>query len=187
MLGGSADNSLAGYDTSKATAFGKLYVDSTSGNYTFVPNDGAIEGLKTNANLFFTLKVTDGLGASDSETLTINLNGVNDTPELGAVTDASYDDTAADDSFADVTGTLTSSDRDAPETATYGVVGGVVSAELGFDVEASSAYGTLYLNSLTGDYKFVPNDGAIEGLKTTDPVDFTSTSPTARGRATATR
>jgi VCBS repeat-containing protein len=174
VIGGASDNSLAGYDTSKASAFGTLYVDSASGNYTFVPNDAAIEGLKTDATLFFSLTVTDGSGATDSKTLTINLDGANDTPDLGAVTDASYNDTAADDSFANITGTLTSTDRDSSDTATYSVAGQVLdNSQLGFDHSASSAYGTLYLDSSTGAYKFVPNDGAIEGLKTTDHVDFT--------------
>src|SRR5262249_769757 len=121
VLGGVSDNSLAGYDTSKASAYGTLYVDSATGTYNFVPNNNAIAGLKTGAQLFFTLNVTDGSGAIDSETLTINLDGVNDTPELGAVTDATINDTAADDSFADITGTLTSSDRDSGDSAAYSV------------------------------------------------------------------
>ena len=37
-----------------------------------------------------------------------------------------------------------------------------------YDHSAAGAYGTLYINSSTGDYTFVPNDAAIEGLKTTD-------------------
>ncbi len=173
--GGVPDVSESGFDTSSANVYGTLYLNSTTGAYKFVPNDTAIEALKGDDSVAFTLTVTDGQGATDSETLTINLDGANDTPELGAVTDASYNDTAANDSFANVTGTLTSTDRDSPETATYSVAGQVASVEPGFNQQVASAYGTLYLNSGTGAYKFVPNDAAIEGLKTTAHVDFVVT------------
>src|SRR6185436_9666937 len=172
VAGGSATSEV-GFDQEVVTAYGTLYLDSASGNYKFVPNDAAIEGLKTTDHVDFTVSVTDGSGASDSDTLTITLNGVNDTPELGAVTDASYNDTAADDTFANVTGTLTSTDRDSGDSASYAVAGGSATAEVGFDQQVVTAYGTLYLDSASGNYKFVPNDAAIEGLKTTDHVDFT--------------
>src|SRR4030095_3438444 len=113
VSGGSADNSLLGYDTSSSNAYGKLYLNSSTGAYRFVPNDGAIEALKTDTSVAFTLTVTDGSGATDSETLTITLDRENDTPELTAsLTAHTYTDTAADDTFGAINGTLTSTDRD---------------------------------------------------------------------------
>ena len=168
-----ADNSRAGFNYSASSAYGTLYINSSTGAYEFVPNDAAVEALRSNDSASFTLKVTDSHGASDTETLTINLHGANDAPELGALTNASYTDTAGNDAFLNVTGTFHSTDRDSGDSATYSVAGQVASAEAGFDQQVSTSYGILYVNSSTGDYKFVPNDSAIEALKTSTHIDFT--------------
>src|SRR5206468_2316339 len=112
-----------------------------------------------------------------SQILTITLNGTNDTPVLTAsLTSATYTDTAADDTFVAVSGTLSSTDRDAGDSATYSIAGQVTDNSLaGYDVSKASAYGTLHLNSTSGAYTFVPSDTAIEGLKTTDTTSFTLT------------
>jgi VCBS repeat-containing protein len=82
VTGGVADLSLAGYTHSKASAYGTLYLNQSTGAYQFVPNDAAIEGLNTgqNPSVAFSLVVTDSHGATDSETLTINLTGATDGP-----------------------------------------------------------------------------------------------------------
>jgi VCBS repeat-containing protein len=97
---------MAGFTHQKVGSYGTLYLNNSTGVYKYVPDDSAIEGLlKTNRNESFTLTVTDGSGATASQTLTIAITGANDTPTLTAsVTTASYADTAADDSFADVVG-----------------------------------------------------------------------------------
>src|SRR5207302_820448 len=122
--------------------------NSTTGAYTFVPNDTAIEGLKTTDTTSFTLTVTDGSNATASQLLTITLNGVNDTPVLTAsLTSATYNDSAADDTFTAVTGTLTSTDRDAGDTATYSINGQTVGTNtintVAYDAFKTSTYGTL--------------------------------------------
>ena len=102
--------------------------------------------------------------------------------------DISYEDTAADNSFPDEGGTL-----DAvvswPE---FKLVGGTwigpSSEELGwganffegepevegpvFDWMRAGHFGTLYLDSWSGDYLYVPNDNAINGAKDTRSDDF---------------
>ena len=175
VSGGAPDISRLGYDTSASSAYGTLYLNSSSGAYLFVPNDTAIEALKTDDSVGFTLTVTDSQSASDSATLTINIDGANDTPELSAtLTSATFTDTAGDDSFSAVTGDLSSTDRDSPDTATYGVIGGVSDNSLsGYDTSKASAFGTLYVDSTTGNYTFVPDDSAIEGLKTNATLFFT--------------
>src|SRR5207237_154148 len=147
ITGGAADATLAGFDVSKTGTYGKLYLNSSTGAYQFVPNDTAIEGLKANASEGFTLVVTDGSSATDSETLTISITGVNDTPELTAsLTAHTYTDTAADDTFSAVSGTLSTLDRDAGDSATYSITGGAADATLaGFDVSKTGTYGKLYL------------------------------------------
>ncbi len=177
VTGGSAGTPISGFDIARSTDYGTLYLNSATGAYSFVPNDGAIEGLKTAATQSFTFTVTDGSGATDTKTLTITLDGANDTPVLTAsVTAHTFTDTAADDSFSAVTGTLSRDDRDSGDSATYSVSGGSAGTPIsGFDIARSTDYGTLYLNSATGAYTFIPNDGAIEGLKTAATQSFTFT------------
>ena len=159
----------AGFDLQQSTAYGTLYLSSASGDYKFVANDAAVEALKSTQTLDFVVNATDGTAASATQTLTVTLNGVNDTPELSAsLTAHSYTDTAADDSFASLFGTLTTQDRDASDTASYAIAG----AESGsysvggnsYEQRVVGSYGTLYLNA-TGAYQFVPDDTAIEKLE----------------------
>ena len=133
--------------------------------------------------LTYTLTSDDGHGGTDSQDVTITITGTNDTPALSAsVTDHTYVDTAADDSFGNLLGTLSTIDPDSGDTATYSVSGGVADNSLaGYDTSKASAYGTLYLNSASGAYEFVPNDTAIEALRTDDSVAFTLTVTDSQG------
>ena len=174
---GSAASVEPGFDLQKVTAYGTLYLNSSTGAYKFVADNAAIQALDSddpNVLLDFDVSVTDG-DTTDSDTLTITIDGANDAVELAAVTDATINDTAADDTFADVTGSLVGSDRDAGETLSYDVVGSAASVEPGFDLQKVTAYGTLYLNSSTGAYKFVADNAAIQALDSDDPnvlLDF---------------
>jgi VCBS repeat-containing protein len=173
ISGGGADVSQGGYDISKAGAYGTLYINSATGAYVYIPNDGAIEGLKTNASESFTFTVSDGHGGSDSQTFTVNITGTNDKPTLGAITGMTFTDTSADDTFLAQSGTLSGADRDAGETLTYHATGEVSNnSQDGFDHAVAGTYGTLYFNASTGAYEYIPNDGAVEGLKTTASETF---------------
>lgn len=55
------------------------------------------------------------------------------------------------------------------------------SSEPGFDKSKSSAYGTLYFNSATDDYKFVVDQGAAAGITDAETVSFNITAPAAPG------
>ncbi|MEQ6201407.1 Ig-like domain-containing protein, partial [Sulfitobacter sp. HNIBRBA2951] len=124
----------------------------------------------------FTVEVTDAQMATASATISITVTGTNDVPVLSAdVTAATITDTAADDTFAAVTGTLTTVDADSNATATYGITGGGTSSEAGFDVELAGTYGTLYLSSTGGGYEYRANDAAVEALQTTETDVFTLT------------
>jgi VCBS repeat-containing protein len=81
LAGAVSDNSLAGYDVSKLTGYGTMYLHSTTGAYTFVPVSAAIEALKATTSVDFTFTATDDV-PSDTKTLSVTLNGVNDTPAL---------------------------------------------------------------------------------------------------------
>ena len=178
--GGSHTVGLVTYDVSKVGTYGTLWVESATGKYLFEPNDTAIEGLKATTTENFTVTVTDGSAATDSQTFTVTLNGVNDTPVMAAVTGPTYNDTAADDTFTATTGTLSSTDRDSGDSATYGIGGGTTGGShtvglVTYDVSKVGTYGTLWVESATGKYLFEPNDTAIEGLKATTTENFTVT------------
>ena len=173
ITGGSADNGLAGYDLARTGTYGKLYLNSSNGNYAYVPDDSAIEGTKTSATEDFTLSVTDGTGTA-TQTLTASIAGLNDTPSLATLTGFSFTDSSGDDSFSNVTGTASGSDLDNGETLTYAITGGSADSGLaGYDLARTGTYGKLYLNSGSGNYAYVPDDSAIEGSKTSVSEDFT--------------
>ncbi len=153
------------YDRAVTTNYGVLRLESSTGKYIFVPNDGAIEGLKTTTALDFSFTVSDGANASDSEVLTITLNGANDAPTLPAVGPSSLVDTSADDTFASISGSLNGTDRDTGENLTYELTTSTTSTLSGYDLMKVGDYGVMHLNSATGAYVYVPNDVAIEGLR----------------------
>ncbi len=173
-IDGGVSGSYSGYNVAKATAYGTLYVNSATGAYSFIADDAAVEGLINDASVVFDVTVSDGLGGTDSKTLTITIDGANDTPELTAsVTAATRTDTANDDTFAPVSGSLSVTDRDIGDGRTLSIVGVTEASDLGgYMVKQVSAYGTLYLNTTSGDYTFIPNDAAIEGLKSNTTVSF---------------
>jgi VCBS repeat-containing protein len=173
--GAGSDISQSGYDMSVAGTYGTLYINSSTGAYEYIPNDDAIEALKTSASESFTFTVSDGHGGQDSQAFTVNLNGVNDTPTLGAITPMSYTDTSANDTFLTQSGTLNGADRD-NDTLSYHATGENADVtQSGFDHSVAGTYGTLYFNAGTGAYEYIPNDGAIEGLKTTASETFSFT------------
>ena len=189
ITGGAADSGLAGYDLARTGTYGKLYLNSGNGNYTYVPDDSAIEGTKTSVSETFTLSVSDG-SANSTQTLTATINGADDATSLATLTGISFTDTSGDDSFSNATGTASGSDRDTSDTLTYAITGGSADSSLaGYDLARTGTYGKLYLNSSNGNYAFVPNDSAIEGAKSSVGEDFilsvTDGNTTASERLTA--
>jgi len=80
ISGGTAGSTVLGgvtYDVSNTGPHGTLYVNSTSGAYTFVPDSGAINALTAPTTDSFVITVSDGT-LSANQTFTININGVND-------------------------------------------------------------------------------------------------------------
>lgn len=137
--------------------------------------DGLAAGQTVTMRIPYT--VTDGDNDSVTKEIIVTITGTNDGPTLSAsVTEITYTDTASDNTFPEVTGMLTGGDVDVADTLTYGIDDGANSdAVSGYDIAKAGAYGILYINSLTGAYRFVPNDAAIEGLKTDTTESFTLT------------
>jgi len=80
ISGGATGNTVLGqatYDVSSVGTFGTLYLNSATGNYTFVPNNAAINALKANATQSFVITVSDG-SLSASESFDISILGADD-------------------------------------------------------------------------------------------------------------
>ena len=95
---------------------------------------------------------------------------------LHVVAGPNYTDTAAIDTFNQELGVLVGSDPNTGTTLTYGIVGGSTDQSLfGYDTSLTGTYGTLYVNSATGAYTFVPNADAINALSADTNEAFTLT------------
>ncbi|MGC6454550.1 MAG: VCBS domain-containing protein [Candidatus Puniceispirillaceae bacterium] len=181
VSGGSADTSLSGFTQSRSGTYGTLYVNGSTGAYRYVPNDSAIEGLKSGASEDFTLSVSDG-SASASQTLTASITGADDTLSVAALSGITLTDTAGDDSFGNSTGSVQATERDNADTPAYAISGGSAdSSESGFTHSRTGTYGTLYINSGSGAYKFIPSGNAIQRLTSNVSEDFTVTVTSGSG------
>src|SRR5882724_270517 len=100
-------------------------------------------------------------------------------PSLNAVTGPTEIDTAAFDFFTSTSGTFLASSPNDGATLTYGISGGTAGSTVldgvTYDVSKTGPYGTLYVNSTTGAYTFVPDSGAINALTTNTTASFTVT------------
>ncbi len=80
-----------------------------------------------------------------------------------------FNDTSADNEFDTFTGTLDAQSHTSGATISYSVSGQKTIAYsaggIDYNRSASNDYGTLYLNTTSGAYRFEPNGSAIEGLK----------------------
>jgi len=173
LSGATAGSTVIGgvtYDLSKAGSHGTLYLSSTTGQYVYVPNDAAIEALKAGASENFTVSATAG-GDTATQSLAVNITGVNDTPTLATPAAVALTDTVADDSFTTQTGTLSATDRD-NDTLSYGITGGT---DNGTTVSLAGIYGTLTVTKATGAYSYVPVDAVIEALNANGNESFTVT------------
>lgn len=105
------------------------------------------------------LTITDG-------TSVVTVSGNNPAPALTTPTTISLTDTSVADSFGNQTGSLSATDADG--VASYGIQGGTVGSYTvgsdSFQVSKAGTYGSLYVNSSTGAYVFVPDAAAINAV-----------------------
>jgi uncharacterized delta-60 repeat protein len=161
-----------GTTVSRTGRYGTLVITKATGAYTYTPNDAAIEALKASESETFTLTAGNARDASSSSTtLTVNVSGTNDAPVLSAPSAIALTDTAGDDTFANRTGSLSATDRDA-DTLTYSISNG---SDNGSTVSLAGTYGTLSITKATGAYSYAPNDATIEALTANASEQFTLT------------
>jgi VCBS repeat-containing protein len=170
-------------------------------NYLYVPSGDLLDGTATQTQLTwsfdsqghafdflavgqtlslqYTVVPDDGYGAGTSAVVTVNIAGSNDAPTLADLHIGPLTDTAAADTFSDLTGTLTGNDVDTGETATLTYA--VLNADHHAATTAVGLYGTLTVNS-AGSYSYVPNAAAINALSEGDYTDtFTVQTKDAHG------
>src|SRR5882672_11019 len=181
ISGGTAGSTvLAGvpYDVSNTGPHGTLYINSTSGAYTFVPDSGAINALTAPTTDSFVITVSDGT-LSANQTFTIDINGVNDAAVIsgtaaGAVIQAGGVANAAP-ATPTATGTLTDADVDnTPNTFTA-----VSSPEA-----SAGGYGTFTMTA-AGVWTYTINEAnnAVQALNVGGTLTDTFTVTTVDGTA----
>ncbi len=99
-------------------------------------------------------------------------------PTLNALTGPTEVDTSVFDNFTATSGTFTASSTTGG-ALTFGISGGTagntVLAGASFDVSQAGPFGTLFLNSASGAYAFVPDNDAINALQAPTTESFTIT------------
>jgi VCBS repeat-containing protein len=165
IVNGTVDGIVA----TRVGTYGTLVLTTTTGAYTFTPNDAAINALIANTFETFTFGVFDGVATTHAD-LVINLVAANDTPILQTPTEIIITDTSSADSFAASSGSLVAADVDANTTLTYSIVG--ITAVSGVATKVGT-YGTLVLTTTTGAYTFTPNDAVINPLTANTTETFT--------------
>jgi VCBS repeat-containing protein len=146
-IGDSATWSLIG---SSEGGYGALALGD-DGHWSYVLDNDAAQGLKAGetAQEVFTVKVTDASGASDTQTVTITVTGTNDAPVIsGTKTGA-----VSEDGTLTAGGSLTSTDPDIGDNATWSLVGG-----------SEGSYGGLVLGE-DGTWSYALDNDAAQGLK----------------------
>ena len=105
--------------------------------------------------------------------LATSITAVDDAPVMDTPASPSINDTDQLDTFGEVNGTLTASDRDtATADLRYGIQGGEL---LVADVSLEGTYGTLKVIRETGEYTYTPNSAAINALGSATTDSFTVT------------
>ncbi|MHC1945477.1 FecR domain-containing protein [Bradyrhizobium sp. UFLA06-06] len=131
-------------------------------NYSAVDASFDFLALGETLTVTYDITVTDNNHVSSTRPVTITIIGSNDAPTLASVNAGALTDTAADDSFGPLTGTLHGNDVDHGETATltYAAVNNDVPT---LDVAIKGLYGSLTVHA-DGTYTYVPDAIAINAL-----------------------
>ncbi|WFU15923.1 VCBS domain-containing protein [Bradyrhizobium sp. CB3481] len=100
-------------------------------------------------------------------------------PSLNSATGPTLIDTAALDLFIASGGSFAASSSEPGATLTFGIGGGTagntVMEGITYNISKAGLYGTLFLNSTTGAYLYVPNNAAVNALSAPTTENFTIT------------
>ncbi len=123
-----------------------------------------------------TVAVTaQSLNGSGTADITVAITPVDDAPSVGALAPLSVTNTEGPQTYANLTGTATSTDPEG-DVPSYALVGGAADVRtiggVAYTSSVTGTYGTLHLNATTGDYVLVPNASAIDARLTDDTESF---------------
>ena len=134
------DGSTASYSIANTVgSYGSISIDSTTGDWTYTLLDSAVTVLDVGDSETdtFNVTVTDDQSATDTQTLSLTITGVNDAPIILGDFSGS-----ANENEASVTGTIGSSDTDASSSVSYAIE------------NTTGTYGSIQINSATGDWTY---------------------------------
>ncbi|MEH2558022.1 VCBS repeat-containing protein [Bradyrhizobium algeriense] len=138
-------------------AYGSLTIDA-DGRWTYtMDNDSpAVQGLKASDTVqeIYTVRVTDSAGEVVDQQITITIKGTNDLPVISGT----HTGEVTEDTALEAGGTLTTTDVDVGDTATWSMVG-----------DSDGTYGVLTLNP-DGSWSYALDNDAAQGLKAGETV-----------------
>ncbi|GEC56605.1 VCBS repeat-containing protein [Bradyrhizobium japonicum] len=134
-----------------------------SSTWTFSAADQNFDylALGETLTLTYTIQIDDQHGGVVNEPVTITINGANDAPTLADVNAGTLTDTADNDTFGTLTGTLHGNDVDHGETATLTYA--ALNSDHAAVTQIAGLYGSLTINP-DGTYSYVPDAAAINAL-----------------------
>ncbi|WP_249139332.1 VCBS domain-containing protein [Bradyrhizobium japonicum] len=181
VVGATAGETVLGgvtYDLSKPGPYGTLYVNSTSGAYTFVPDSVAINALKAPTTDGFVITVSDGLNSA-SQTFTVTINGVNDAAIISGTTTGSIIEAGGiangTPGTPTATGTLSDTDVDDPPN-TFTTVSSPTTSTGGYGTFTMTAAGVW-------TYTLDNSNLAVQGLNAGETLTDSFTVTTIGGTA----
>ncbi len=178
ISGGTAGSTVLGgvtYDVSKIGLYGTLYVNSTTGAYTFVPDGDAINALTTPTTESFTVTVSDGT-LSANQAFTITINGTNDAAIIsGTATGSVIEAGGAMPGTPTATGTLTDTDVDNTSN-TFTAVSSPTASDAGYGTFTITAAGVW-------TYTLDNANSAVQALNAGDTLTDSFTVTTIDGTA----
>jgi VCBS repeat-containing protein len=161
---------------SKIGVYGTAFLNTATGvvTYTLDNSSEQTNSLQDGQTVSdsFSVALTDGVQTTALEDIVFNIIGSNDAPSLEPVVAGSYVDSPGNNtSFSPIIGKLTADDPEG-QTLSFGITDGSVAN--GFATR-TGIYGTLTLNTTTGEYVYTPNAALINTLTTnaTDAFTFT--------------
>ena len=166
VVAGTASGVLSGGVGATITGtYGSLLLNADgTWTYTLDNNNPATNALAQGAHAddVFSYTESDHHGGTSTTTLTVGITGTNDAPTLSDVKAGTLTDTAAADSFSDLTGTLVGTDVDAGETASLSYAA-LDASNKPVTTAVAGHYGSLTVHA-DGSYDYVPDAAAINAL-----------------------
>ncbi len=162
--------------------YGSIAIDPATGQWTYTLDNtlAATQALREGdiKTETFTATVTDSGGATDTQTITVTINGTNDAPVITSDATAAQGAVTEDAATNTATGTLTSSDVDAVDTETnHGSTWSLNTT--------NGTYGSIAIDADTGEWRYTLDNSLAAtqalGAGETGTETFTATVTDAYG------